>query len=116
MTTAVTAPLPSRQSQLVERLRTLFEDVAGVDLSAADADTAFIELGLDSLTLTQASIQIKKAFSIKITFRQLMENYRSFATLAEFVDSQMPPDVAPAAPVSANTSADYPTELCIPDE
>jgi amino acid adenylation domain-containing protein len=83
----------SRKPQLVSKLRTLFEDVSGADLSAVDTASSFIELGLDSLTLTQAAIQLKKAFNFKITFRQLMEQQRSFDALAAFLDAELPPEV-----------------------
>jgi amino acid adenylation domain-containing protein len=94
----------SRRPQLVTRLRELFEDVAGTDLDAGDATVSFVELGLDSLTLTQAALQVKRQFSVSITFRQLMEKYRSFDTLAEFLDATLPPDPVAAveqAPVHA---------------
>ena len=102
--TTTTKPVPmsvaiSRKPQLISRLRTLFEDVAGADLSSADPAASFIELGLDSLTLTQAAIQLKKSFNFKITFRQLMEQQRSFDALAAFLDAELPPDVV-AQPVA----------------
>ena len=87
----------SRRPQLVSQLRELFEDVAGMDLAEGDASASFVELGLDSLTLTQAALQVKKQFSINLTFRQLMEQYRSFDTLAEFLDASLPPEAVPAA-------------------
>ena len=46
-------------------------------MADADAERHFVELGLDSLTLTQVALQLKKAFGVKVTFRQLMENARS---------------------------------------
>jgi glutamate-1-semialdehyde aminotransferase/acyl carrier protein len=104
MTSPATA---SRIPQLVTRLRTLFEDVAGVDLAAADASENFVELGLDSLTLTQAALQVKKQFSVAITFRQLMEQYRSFDALAGFLDKTLPAD--PAAVVVPVAAAAVPT-------
>ena len=87
----------SRIPQLVTALRSLFEDVAGGDLGGADAGANFVELGLDSLALTQAVLQVKKRFKIAITFRQLMEQYRSFDTLAKFIDASLPAETA--APV-----------------
>ena len=90
----------SRHPQLVTRLRALFEDVAGSDLGDSDPAISFIELGLDSLTLTQAALQVKQQFKVKLTFRQLMEQYRSFNTLAEFLDASLPAEsvAAPAPP------------------
>jgi glutamate-1-semialdehyde aminotransferase/acyl carrier protein len=67
----------------------------------ADVDGAapFVEIGLDSLTLTQAALQVKKTFKVNLTFRQLMESYRSFDALAEFLDATLPTDtVAVVAP------------------
>ncbi len=96
-----------RKDSLVARLRDLLEDVSGSPLDSADAGVPFVELGLDSLTLTQAAIQIKKEFGVPVTFRQLMETLRSMDLLATHLDAQLPPEpaaaaaAAPAAPVPA---------------
>ena len=42
------------------RLRELFEEVSGIDVGDADPAAPFVELGLDSLTLTQVALQVKK--------------------------------------------------------
>ncbi|HEY4221483.1 MAG TPA: acyltransferase domain-containing protein, partial [Myxococcota bacterium] len=95
---APSAPLESpvdRRPSLLARLKTLFEDVAGVDLADADVTMAFVELGLDSLTLTQAATQVKKSFAVSVTFRDLMARHRSFDALASYLDEQMPKEAAP---------------------
>lgn len=94
----------SRHGRLLARLRQLFEDVAGDDLSAADANAPFVELGLDSLTLTQAALQLKKEFRVPVTFRQLMEQQRSFDALAGWLDRTLPAE-APAAPAVSQVVA-----------
>jgi acyl transferase domain-containing protein len=99
------APSSSRRDQLVVRLRTVFEDVAGVDLDDAEPAAPFIELGLDSLSLTQVALQLQKNFGVKITFRQLMESYPSLLTLAEHLDASMPPEAAPAPQPAQAASA-----------
>ncbi|TXH57412.1 MAG: aminotransferase class III-fold pyridoxal phosphate-dependent enzyme, partial [Burkholderiaceae bacterium] len=106
MTAITAAPAPaaapaSRRPQLVARLRTVFEDVAGVDLGTADPASEFLQLGLDSLTLTQAALQVKRQFGVAVTFRQLMEKHRSFDTLAQYLDETLPPEPAAAPAVSA---------------
>jgi len=101
MTVAVattTAP-PARRASLVTRLRELFENLSGADMADVDGSAPFVEIGLDSLTLTQAALQVKKTFKVNLTFRQLMESYRSFDALAEFLDATLPPE--PAAAVAA---------------
>ncbi len=112
-----TAPL--RKNRLIAQLRDLFEDVSGHEASGADPGMAFVELGLDSLTLTQAALQIKKQFGVPVTFRQLMENLRSFDLLADYLDAQLEPEPAamPApspSPLSAPLSAPLSVSLSAP--
>src|ERR1700753_1346990 len=57
----------------------------------------FLELGLDSLFLTQATQGMQKKFGVKLTFRQIMEQYSTIASLAGYLDSVLPPDAFPAA-------------------
>ncbi len=108
-TTTAASP---RRPRLIGQLRSLFEDVAGLDLADADSAMNFVELGLDSLTLTQAAMQVKKQFKVALTFRQVMESYRSFDALAEFLDAQLPAEAAAAAaPASAPAVAAVPMAL-----
>lgn len=100
--TTATAQEPTRRTRILAGLRTLFEDVAGIDFAASDPATLFVELGLDSLMLTQATSQIKRRFKVAVTFRQLMEKYRSLDALGEHLDASMPPD--PVTPVSTGAS------------
>lgn len=100
MSLATPAAEAGRKPALIGRLRVLFEDVSGIELADADPTLAFVELGLDSLTLTQVALQLKKEFKLGVTFRQLMETYRSFDALAAHLDASLPPEAqpAPAAP------------------
>ncbi len=94
-----------RRPQLVARLKAVFEDVAGFDLADADGDANFIELGLDSLMLTQVALQLQKAFAVKVTFRQLMGECASLDRLAAVLEAQLPPEAGPlpAVPSMAAT-------------
>jgi len=66
-----------------------------MDLSSADESTTYLEMGLDSLFLTQIARRLHKEFGARITFRQMLEEYPTLKKTAEFLDKQMPPD-APA--------------------
>ncbi len=105
--------MPARRDSLITKLCGIVDQVVGIDLEGADPDAAFVELGLDSLALTQVALQLQKAFGVKITFRQLMENYASLGALATHLDASLPPDaapatvVAPALPPSNNNIAGY---------
>lgn len=90
----------ARQTRLLSQLTELFEDVSGAELQDVDPGAGFVELGLDSLSLTQVALQLQKTFALKITFRELMESFSSFERLAMHIDQMLPPDAsAPATPV-----------------
>ncbi len=67
------------------RLRALVEEVSGTEIAPADVDTPWLELGLDSLALTQLALAVQRAFGVKVSFRQIMERYASVASLAELL-------------------------------
>ncbi|WP_158883359.1 polyketide synthase [Rhodanobacter sp. L36] len=99
-------PAPSRLPRLIDELKTAFEDVAGIDMADADSATHFIELGLDSLMLTQMALHLSKVFPIKVTFRQLMADYSTLDQLAGLLDAQLPAETpAPIATPASNPSA-----------
>lgn len=103
MSTAIASPA-SRLPDLIARVRTLLEDVSGLELADADPGAPLVELGLDSLSLTQVAIQLKQQFKVAVTFRQLMEEHRTLEAIASFLDAQLPAD-APGASSPAMASA-----------
>jgi glutamate-1-semialdehyde aminotransferase len=54
---------------------------------------SFIEIGFDSLSLTQIATNLKKTFNIHITFRKLFEEYNSLDLLALYLDANLPAHV-----------------------
>jgi acyl transferase domain-containing protein/glutamate-1-semialdehyde aminotransferase len=94
------------------RLVTLFSELSGLREAQLDRTMNFFELGLDSLFLTQAAAAIQKTFSVKITFRELLEELTTIESLAERVTERLPvvpvaprPAVSPAASRRAAASA-----------
>ncbi|WP_213947641.1 polyketide synthase [Luteibacter sp. dw_328] len=100
-------PMPSaptsnaRPQRLVGELLALFEDVSGTELEGVDPGANFVELGLDSLSLTQVALQLQKTYALKITFRELMDGCSSFERLAAHIDRLLPAEAQPVAPASA---------------
>ena len=86
-------PAIPRKERLLAEVRGLMQDLSGYDLSAVDASADLLELGLDSLLLTQAAQLIQRKFSVQISFRQLMEELSSLGAIATHLDTLMPPDV-----------------------
>ncbi len=97
-------PEVPRKQRLLAASRTLMEELSGYDLSEVDPAASLLELGLDSLLLTQAAQVFHKKFGVSISFRQLMEELSSLQAIAEHLDATLPPEAfaAPAAkPVAA---------------
>ncbi|HEY1546572.1 MAG TPA: amino acid adenylation domain-containing protein [Kofleriaceae bacterium] len=91
-----------RRPRLVASICELVEEVSGIDVTGTDPSTPWLELGLDSLTLTQLALQVQRTHNIKVTFRQVMESYATIGALAAMLDESLPPETAPApAPVAA---------------
>lgn len=93
---AAPAAASGRRDRLVGQLRSLFEDVAGFDVGEADTGAHFLELGLDSLVLTQVAVQLQKTFGVPVNFRQLMGDCSSLERLSAHLDDALPPEAAPA--------------------
>ncbi|MGF7218771.1 amino acid adenylation domain-containing protein [Spirosoma lacussanchae] len=90
-----------RKDYLGTLIQTLLNDTAGIQIAQEDTNRTFIELGLDSLALTQFSYTIRKKFEVPISFRQLNSTYTSIESVAQFLDSELPASAfQPPAPVT----------------
>ncbi|MBB6109293.1 amino acid adenylation domain-containing protein [Mucilaginibacter lappiensis] len=89
----ITPTTPMRKDILINKLKEIFEDAAGIEIDAANTGLSFIEIGFDSLSLTQIATNLKKTFNIPITFRKLFEEYNSLNLLASYLDANLPSDV-----------------------
>ncbi|MFT3838288.1 MAG: amino acid adenylation domain-containing protein [Myxococcaceae bacterium] len=109
-------PMPARKDQIIAALKEVFEEASGIDLGDAPGSATFIELGLDSLFLTQVAMNLTKKFPVKVTFRQLSEELPNLDTLADFMDKKLPPEMfagsaAPAAPAPAAAAPAQPAAV-----
>ncbi len=101
------AATSSRKERLVAELRKQLQKISGMDLTTVSDKAAFLDLGFDSLFLTQASLFLKKHFGPKITFRQMAEELSCLDALGTYLDEQLPPEAYAliAAPALAKTEA-----------
>ena len=113
-TAVLASPVP-RKERLLAGVRSLLQDLSGSDLSAVDSSTDLLELGLDSLLLTQAATLFQRKFGVHITFRQLMEELSSLEVIASYLDEKLPQEAfaapVPAAPAAASAPAAVPEVL-----
>ncbi len=79
-----------RKNTLIQKIKTILEDASGIEMNGVTPDMSFIEMGLDSLLLTQIALTLKKEFNLSITFRQLNEDYNNLEQLATFLDTNLP--------------------------
>ncbi|MEM7594468.1 MAG: aminotransferase class III-fold pyridoxal phosphate-dependent enzyme, partial [Cyanobacteria bacterium P01_A01_bin.83] len=91
----------SRQQRLIPIVKEVLETTSGLELADISNDLTFLEMGLDSLSLTQVAIALKKKFKVKIAFRNLLEDYPNLDTLSAFLDQTLPADAFPAPAVAA---------------
>jgi amino acid adenylation domain-containing protein len=105
----VVAPM-SRLPVIEQELRQVLSNVSGVPAAEMNSDATFLEQGLDSLSLTQAVLELERVFGVRLRFRRLLEELDTLAKLSGFLDQQMPaekfaqapaPVATPAAPVAA---------------
>jgi glutamate-1-semialdehyde aminotransferase/acyl carrier protein len=102
-TTVITS---NRSAALLSRLQTVFADLSGVDPAILTPDATFLEIGFDSLFLTQAANALQKQFATEITLRTLLEDAPTLNLLVERILPTLPEDALPAAtPVAATTPA-----------
>ena len=86
------ASATGRASRIYSALVDMFGELSGIDISAMDGATTFLELGFDSLFLTQASQGLQEKFALKVTFRQLLNDVSSLNALTEYLESKLPAD------------------------
>lgn len=58
--------------------------LSGVDLGKAERETTLLNLGFDSLLLTQVAIALQKKFGVKLRFRQLLDELSTLGALADY--------------------------------
>ena len=92
-----------RTDEIRTKVAAIFEDLSGEMPASNDAQTTFLEMGYDSLFLTQVAQKIQAQMNVKVTFRQLLGDYSTIPALAAFLVDKMPKTAPTAAlkPVAA---------------
>jgi len=94
------------RSELGGRVAAIFENLSGRSFGPDEMGAGFLELGFDSLLLTQAAQGLQTAFGVQIRFRQLLDDLPSVDDVTRHIAELCPQEVArPAAPVQAAAPA-----------
>jgi amino acid adenylation domain-containing protein len=98
---AAAAPAPSveaepasRKDRILAQLKAAISRLSGLPVERIDPHATFLELGFDSLFLTQANAAFKKAFKVRLSTRQLMESTPTLDALANHLDTTLEADAA----------------------
>lgn len=83
--TAIVDASLSAKDQLIAQIKHLLEESSGLELANASNEDTFLEMGLDSLFLTQVATSLSKKFGVKISFRQLNEELPNLDKLADHI-------------------------------
>ncbi|MGH6839387.1 MAG: amino acid adenylation domain-containing protein [Methylocella sp.] len=97
--------MPNRQAAIRAELAALLENLSGIDVANAPPGTSFLELGFDSLFLTQASQAIKIRFNVAVSFRQMMGELATVDAVASHLDQVAENFVVAAAPAPSRIEA-----------
>ncbi len=90
MASLASCPTQDRAVRIQQEVAALLEDLSGLELATDQYDTSFLELGFDSLFLTQTAQKLQANYGVKIAFRQLLDNLGSIRLVAEHLDQQLP--------------------------
>lgn len=115
--------IPMSRVPLIEaELKRVFSDVSGLPVAELTREATFVDQGLDSLSLTQVTLEIERVFGLKLRFRRMLEDLDNVARLAALLDQELPagrfapvpaplavPVVATAAPALASAQMLVPT-------
>lgn len=100
------SPQPDRIAELSAAIAAILESLSGSAPPSTTVPISFLEMGYDSLFLTQVAQKVQSQMKVKITFRQLLAQYSTIPTLAAFLAEKLPTSAAPAsAPAPAAMSA-----------
>ncbi|HVT26575.1 MAG TPA: aminotransferase class III-fold pyridoxal phosphate-dependent enzyme, partial [Lacipirellulaceae bacterium] len=107
----------NREARIHAAVAEIFEDLSGMDFATVDRSTTFLELGFDSLFLTQVTQALQSKFGVKITLRQLLGEQSTLQALAQYLgDNAAPglfdePSPAVGAPVPAPSPVSQPLTI-----
>lgn len=98
---AVLSGSGDRYAGLLSHLQSVFAELSGVDRSSLIPGVSFLQMGFDSLFLTQAAGALQKQFATKITVRTLVEDAPTFEALVDHILPTLTDDVADEPPPAA---------------
>lgn len=117
MSNAQTVTNSPRKEKILASLKTLVNELTGINPEHMDIYANFLEAGIDSLTLIQATQLVKEQYEVKLSVVQLLEQLSNVDALATYIDQQLPPEPVAETPkpqLKVETPAPEPPPLPAP--
>jgi glutamate-1-semialdehyde aminotransferase/acyl carrier protein len=92
--------IPLGRTELGGRVAAIFENLSGRSFGTNETGASFLELGFDSLLLTQAAQGLQTAFGVQIRFRQLLDDLPSVDDVTRHIAELRPQEMAKPAVVT----------------
>ncbi|MEY2633952.1 MAG: hypothetical protein RIR00_2606, partial [Pseudomonadota bacterium] len=105
---APTAAVASPADVLRQKLLDLIEDLSGESVAGAPAGQSFLEMGFDSLFLSQLAQKIQGQLKVKLTFRQLLAQYPTLDSLGAYLLDKVPAAMLQPPPAAAAAASPQP--------
>jgi len=101
----------NRKDAVISKIKEVLENASGIEMTGVAPTMSFIEIGLDSLLLTQIALMLKKQFALPITFRQLNEELGSLDLLSDYLEANTTTTENSSTPQIAKSVSNSVTEL-----
>ncbi|MGK0188016.1 MAG: amino acid adenylation domain-containing protein [Verrucomicrobiales bacterium] len=99
-----------RRDRLEVELKYVLSELSGIESEEMDSHASFLELGFDSLLLTQAGKELKDHFGVIVTLRQLIDEFTNIDSMTSHLDECVEPTkfqtpaAAPNSPIEQHQS------------
>jgi len=97
--------MAERKQTLLVELKQLLGQLSGQDFSQTPEDSSFLELGFDSLFLTQIAIEASKAFRVKLKLRDFLDAHPTLGEMTAHLDATLPAGEHQPVPSAAEVTA-----------
>lgn len=95
--------------EIIRRIQSLLSELSGIPTSELSPDLHFLEMGFDSLFLTQLTQEIRSQFKVEVKLRQLIEEQNSIGALARHLAPHIPASSPPGNETKRQQEAVPPT-------
>ncbi len=105
--------MTSSTNDALSRVLEVVLELSGLDARSLSSDTTFLEIGLDSLILTQVSQALSREFGVPVSFRELVRDLNTPAAVAMHMTKALgstasaPAAAAPSAPAPVLPASDH---------